>query len=80
MNTKTAPASPTNFVTTTITQNAIGLSWTAPTGATKHKVEYKKDGTSNWLEFGTPGTGTTITVAGLDPNTKYDLRVSSDNL
>ncbi|MCL2623616.1 MAG: fibronectin type III domain-containing protein [Planctomycetaceae bacterium] len=80
VNTKTAPAAPTNLIVGTITQNSVALSWTAPTGATKNKIEYEKDNTGNWDVFGVPGSGTSQIVTGLDPNTKYNFRVSSDNL
>jgi len=80
--TKTAPAAPTNLMAGVITQTTVAMLWTAPPGATTHKVECKKasEGSGAWVVVDDAISGTTVTATGLDPNTLYDFRLSSDNL
>ena len=79
VNTKTPPAAPTNFTATAVSSSQIDVSWTAPSGATKHKLEYQEEGAGTWTEI-VVNANTTYSHAALTPTTKYNYRVSSDNL
>jgi fibronectin type 3 domain-containing protein len=79
VNTRTAPAAPTNFVATVISQTQVDLTAAVPSGATKNKFEYQADGANTWTTA-QDALGASCTVTGLSANTKYNFRVSSDNL
>ena len=81
---KEVPGAPTGLATTPA-NNAVALSWTAPSdngGAaiTDYKVEYSSDSGSTWSTFShTASTATTQTVTGLSIGTTYTFRVSAVN-
>lgn len=67
---------PASFTATAGVENAI-LNWTAASGATGYKVEYKKNFESTWTTFNSSIATTSATISGLTGNTAYDFRVSS---
>ncbi len=69
-----ALAPPANLAVTTRSANAIGLSWTATTGATGYNV-YRNGSKVT----ATPVTGTSYSSAGLAPTTTYNFQASSVN-
>ena len=71
--------SPSGLTVSNITINGADLSWTAPTGATDFILEYKPvSGTWEDDAIVENVSGTTYTLAGLDPNTYYNVRVAND--
>jgi hypothetical protein len=63
-----------NNATTPTTQ--VDLTWTAPTGAGRQQILYKKASETVWTNFGgVTGTTTSITVAGLTASTSYNFKV-----
>lgn len=54
------------------------LSWTAVSGATSYKVEYRTQGSATWLT-GPTATGTSASVTGLTAATAYEYRVAAVN-
>jgi len=79
VSTKTPPAAPTNLAATGITQTSFVVGFTAPTGATKNKVEYKAASAGTWT-VAQDTAATSCTITGLTAGTEYNIRVSSDNL
>ena len=57
--------------------SSIDLSWTAPTGAGRIQVQYKKAVDSAWTTFGgVSGTSTSVRVTGLTVNTSYNFKLT----
>lgn len=75
------PGQPTGLTSTAVSNNAVNLSWTAPsTGsvATSFHVQYSIASSGNWLDGPTVST-TNAQVTGLGSSTSYDFRVSATN-
>ena len=57
--------------------SSIDLSWTAPTGAGRIQVQYKRAVDSTWTTFGgVSGTSTSVRVTGLTVNTSYNFKLT----
>ncbi|MCY3602066.1 MAG: cadherin domain-containing protein [Chloroflexi bacterium] len=69
-----APARPT---AATAAEGSVGLSWSAVTGASAYRVEYRLDRDEGWTEDSATVTGTTHTVDGLHCEDTYVFRVSA---
>ena len=72
-----APAAPSGLSRTSSGTTSIGVSWNSVSGATKYAVEYREDGTSNWLSASANVTGTSYTISGLRCSRDYDIQVKS---
>lgn len=72
------PAQVTGVTAGTATPSSQPLTWSAATGATSYKVEYKLNGTGTWSTAATV-TGLAYTVLGLSTDTAYDYRVTAIN-
>ena len=77
------PDAPTSLAAT-VSGKSIELSWTVPAsdgGGAIRRYEYRvakgKSAGGTWTTTG--GTGTTVTVPGLDPNTEYTFEVRAVN-
>jgi hypothetical protein len=56
--------------------SSIDLSWTAPTGAGRIQVQYKRAVDTGWSTFGgVTGTSTSVRVTGLSTNTSYNFKL-----
>ena len=76
----------------TATSTSLAVSWAAPTNTggstiTGYSVQYRISDTDDrpgnqpgsWEDVTHTGTGTDVTVTGLEPNTSYDVRVAANN-
>ena len=63
-------------VTTTVNGTTAVVTWTAPADQTAWTVEYKHADHSGWHALNT--STNTVTLAGLDGNTTYDVRVKAN--
>lgn len=72
----TAPATPTNFIASVVSNTQINLSWSAVTGATGYygQVCAPTCGADTYL-----GTGTTYNATGLVGGTSYTFKVRAKN-
>lgn len=69
------PSAPTGLTATPITGSRIDLSWEASMGVVDgYSVEQSPNGTTGWVEVGTP-SATNFSVTGLAQNTTYYFRV-----
>lgn len=68
---RTAPS--VAFGVSNITANGLKIS--ASSSVTASKWWYSLNGGTNWTEFGSEGTSKEVTVAGLTPNTSYNVQV-----
>lgn len=71
---------PTNLTATQITSTSAFLSWTASAGASAYELQYRKDGTLDWVSVmisGTPGAPlpTSFHLQNLMPDTWYIWKV-----
>lgn len=75
-----APAAPTNFNATYLTDATAKLSWTAVSGATSYKVEYlNHKSTPSWEKDGSYVSGTSYTSTGLSGYSEWKFRVCAVN-
>lgn len=74
-----APGQVTGLALGTAAAKRQDLTWTAVTGATSYKIEYKASASGTWLNAGTVTTNSGA-VGSLTPSTSYDYRVSAINL
>jgi len=70
-------APPANVMTTGVTRNSANLSWTASPGAMSYCILQATAVAGPFTPVGSPVTGTTTTVAGLQPVTPYFFQVVS---
>ena len=63
-------------LTTTVNGTTAVVTWTAPADQTAWTVEYKYADHNEWHSVN--ATSTTVTLAGLDGNTTYDVRVKAN--
>ena len=71
-----APAPPTNLTSSSITQTAFSVNWTASSGATAYDVVLSNNGIIS--TYG-PFSSTTCNITGLTANTNYAVRVKARN-
>ena len=82
-----APAPPSVSAAATNGHSTLDVSWTAPAtdgipGVTDYTVEYRKktpDDSETWASHPVTGTGTTTSIASLDPSTTYQVQVAATN-
>jgi len=74
--TATAACSTPSFSGSTTSNGNINLSWGSVSTATSYQIQYKIQGTNNWLTYSVNGTTFTPTE-GLVANTTYDWQVRS---
>jgi hypothetical protein len=77
-----APTAPTSVSATSPTSSSLIVGWTAPgTGSTPfaYQVRYTVTGAGTFLNYGTPVTGTSVSVTGLAASTSYDFQVVAIN-
>jgi hypothetical protein len=65
-------------LTSTPTNNSALLSWTAVSGASSYKVEYKLSTSTSWTISQSATTSTSLTLSGLTANTAYNWRVTTN--
>jgi hypothetical protein len=68
---------PTGLTTAAITANSANISWTAVTGASGYRVEYKTSAATTWTVLTTSQTTTTASLTGLAAGTVYAWRVQA---
>jgi Fibronectin type III domain len=80
------PGVPTSLVVGTPGSTSIPLSWTPPAADSTHGtaqtyvIEYELHSSpGSWAQFGSPITGTSVTITGLSSATAYDVQVKSRN-
>ena len=71
-----APA-PTGLAIGSPTRTSIYVNWTAQDNATKYRVEYRRNGTSQWSVSTSSATSPGHQVEGLTCNTNYQFRVTA---
>jgi hypothetical protein len=74
-----APRNITDLAATAVSgsTSSIDLSWTAPTGAGRIQVQYKRAIDSTWTTFGgVTGASTSVRVTGLTTNTSYNFKLT----
>lgn len=74
----TRPDTPTGFDAETKDATQIDLNWTASDGATSYEIQYRKSGDTAWLTWPSV-SGTSATVASLQPDTTYQFQVRAKN-
>ena len=88
-----APGVPGSLSVVTATPTSLAVSWAAPTNTgasaiTGYSVQYRISDTDgdtpgnqpgSWEDITHTGTGTGVTVTGLEANTSYDVRVAANN-
>lgn len=67
----------TGLTTSSITTNSAAISWTAVSGATSYRVEYKTAAAATWTTLTASQAGTTASLTGLASGTSYQWRVQS---
>ena len=67
---------PTNISVTALSNTSLKVSWTPVASSVGYQVQYRKAGTTTWT-IGTSAYGATSnrTLAGLTPNTPYEIRL-----
>jgi len=77
-----APPIPTGLKITSVNDNQISLAWSAVLASdlAGYNIEYQAEGTGNWLQTGMIGKVTSFTITGLENNTLYHFRISSEDL
>ncbi|MEO8088061.1 MAG: fibronectin type III domain-containing protein, partial [Bacteroidota bacterium] len=66
---------PTGLTATSITTSGAVLGWSAASGATSYKVQYRKTGTSAWSS--TTSTTTSKSISGLAAATVYEFQLQT---
>jgi len=69
---------PTGLIASNITQNSATLQWGTVTGAVNYVVEYRTTGGTWYMVAGSPFTGTSANLSGLQPGTNYEWRVRTN--
>ena len=75
------PAIPTVGAASTNGHTSLSVSWNAPSNRgpaiTRYDVQYRKKGTSTWLNNNVVVNGTGATISGLTPDSDYQARVQA---
>jgi hypothetical protein len=66
---------PTGLTSSSITSSGAALSWTAVSGATSYKIQYRKTGTTTWTS--TTSNTTNKTISSLSSGTVYEFQVQA---
>jgi hypothetical protein len=66
---------PTGLNTTSIGNNTATLNWTAVSGASSYRVEYKLNSSATWILVDSALAATTFNLSGLTQGSLYDWRV-----
>jgi hypothetical protein len=79
-----AGLTPTNFQCEGLTEllysttcNTITLTWTNPIGVTTVDIDYKVNTATNWTNFVTGTSSTTVVINGLTQGTSYSVRIKT---
>jgi hypothetical protein len=73
----TGCSAPTGLASSAITSSSATISWTAVSGASSYKVEYKTNASATWTVFASATTSTSASLTGLTASTLYDYRVTT---
>ena len=78
------PLAPDAPVVASATRSSLTVTWTAPENAGRpalaaYEVQYREAGEVSFTEAGFDGLGTTAELAGLDPDTAYEVQVRALN-
>ena len=78
------PLAPDAPVVTSASASSLTVTWSAPLNAgrpalTAYEVQYRATGAGRFIEAGFDGLGTTADLAGLDPDTDYEVQVRARN-
>jgi hypothetical protein len=71
-------APPTGLASSNITTTSASVSWSAVSGASNYRVEYKLSSASTWTVLTTSTTSTTANITGLSASTLYDWQVRAN--
>ncbi|MCS6903870.1 MAG: fibronectin type III domain-containing protein [Bacteroidia bacterium] len=69
-------SAPKEVIVSEITANSARISWNQQDDATSYEVSYRPVGGNDWILAGTVST-TSTTLNGLNPSTRYEVRVRS---
>jgi hypothetical protein len=70
-----APTTPTSSA---ISSSGATISWSAASGASSYRVEYKASTSATWIVSNTATTALSLNLAGLTASTNYDWRVMTN--
>jgi hypothetical protein len=70
--------SPIGLNTTSITTSSATLNWSAVSGATNYKVDYKLSTDTTWIVLNAATTSTSASLSGLSSFSNYDWRVQTN--
>ena len=78
------PIAPTKPTLVSATTTSLTVAWTHPASGSspliRNFVQYREQGTSNWMNHNTGGSPVTqTTIPNLEPNTRYQVRVAVTN-
>jgi bacillolysin len=73
----TGCSAPTGLASSAITSSSATISWTAVSGASSYKVEYKTNASTTWTVAAAATTSTSTSLTGLTASTLYDYRVTT---
>lgn len=72
-------SAPTDLMVSNVAGTSAFISWTAaPYGVTDYMIEYSEAGMDNWTTAEYAFVGTEYLLSNLNPQTQYDVRVSSN--
>ena len=66
---------PSGLTAASVTAGGASLSWTAVSGASSYKVDYKRSTDTGWTVIQSATTATSVSLSGLSASTAYDWRV-----
>ena len=77
----TLPLSPTNFRSTSQTDDSVTLAWNSQSNLAGYTLEFKKSSVDTWSTYSNSINGfiTTFNVTGLEHDTKYEFRLTARN-
>jgi hypothetical protein len=69
---------PSGLTAGSVTATSATISWSAVSGASSYRVEYKAAASATWIVFASATTSTSANISGLTSSTLYDYRVSTN--